>query len=90
MYAAQQEGPAIQKEATMNDRLNRVLDGIKFNSDRIEVVLARVNGTPQKETGNRDKVMPISPTHPLAGVVEMLEQAHQRLAELATGVERIA
>ena len=51
-YAASEA--KIAREATLNERLNRV--GEQFNSqcDRIEGVLSRVNGTPQPpKTGDR-------------------------------------
>lgn len=76
--------------ATFNDRLNKVVDGLQFNSDRLEAVLSRVNGTPSAKEGRPGDVAQIRPLHPLAGIVEMLENANSRLADLATGVERIA
>ena len=90
-YAASEAKSA--REATLNERLNRV--GEQFNSqcDRIEGVLSRVNGTPQPpKTGDRigEAPTPIRPTQSLSQIVENLEMLAKRLSELRTGVERIA
>lgn len=76
---------------TLNERLNKVSDSLQFQCERLEGVLARVNGTPQAERTSRDKVVsPISPTHALANVVELLETSARRLDELNTNAEQIA
>lgn len=78
----------VPTEITLNERLNRAAERICEQSDRIEHVLSRVNGTPRSE-GKRD-VAQIRPTVALAEVVNILEAAQERLAQLANGVERIA
>lgn len=82
--AAQQE-----RDPTFNDRLNKASDSLQFQCERIEAVLARVNGTPQK-VDPKSAVTPIKPQMSLGNVVESLEAINQRLADLATGIERIA
>jgi hypothetical protein len=78
------------KEATLNDRLNRMADDLRFQCDRLESVLSRVNGTPPVPTAPGGSVAQIRPTHSLSEVVNVLEQQQGRLANLATGVEAIA
>ena len=78
------------REPTLNERLNKVADTLQFQCERLESVLARVNGTPQAERAGRDKVVGISPTHAMANVVDMLEGGARRLDELTTNVEQIA
>ncbi len=92
MYADQAAKNAVPTPATLNQRLNKVLDGIQFQCERLESVLGRVNGTPQREGRSpRDaSVAQINPTHALANVVEMLEQAQSRLSDLTANVEQIA
>lgn len=93
MYRDQAQPAAVPKEATLNDRLNKVADSLQFQCDRIESVLARVQGTPPTPaTGNSrgGDVSMIRPTHALVQIVEALEQTNQRLASLATGTESIA
>lgn len=76
--------------ATFNDRLNRLAETLHFQCERIEAVLARVNGTPQGKEQRGGDVAQIRPVHALAQIVESLEGTSQRLADLAGGVERIA
>lgn len=89
MYQDQAAKTASAKEATFNDRLNKVADSIAFQCERIESVLSRVNGTPQVKNPEGAAV-PIRPMFPLSQIVENLENANQRLNSLATGVEKIA
>ena len=88
--AGQATQPAAPREPTINERLNRVSDRMQVACERIESVLARVNGTPQAEKGDPSKMAQINPTLPLGTVVEHLEAVQSRLMELAAGVERIA
>ena len=90
MYADQATKAATPRVATLNERLNKVAEGLQFQCERLEGVLGRVNGTPTAERNNRDKVAAISPTHALANVGDMLETATRRLDELATNAEQIA
>ena len=79
------------REATFNDRLNRVGEQLIQQCDRIEAVLSRVNGTPRPETmGRGEAPTPIRPTSSLSQMVENLEMLAKRLSELRAGVERIA
>jgi hypothetical protein len=82
-----------KRESTLNDCLNKIADSLQFQCERIESVLARVNGTPGTPTSGRlggSDVAQIRPTHPMGQVVDTLEQLSQRLANLASGVESIA
>lgn len=78
------------RESTFNDRLNMVASSLHYQCERIEGVLSRVNGTPQTKNEKSADVAQIRPTHSLAQIVELLEAVNQRLADLSTGVERIA
>lgn len=87
-YPAAQEAPV---EATLNDRLNKVCEGLQFQIDRLSGVLSRVNGNPPTQPSpNRDSVTQCRATMPLNAVVEHLQEQQARLADLATGIERIA
>ena len=77
------EGP------TLNSRLNRVLDRIESDCDRIEHILGRVNGTPQKDRST-GSVAQISPTRAMTNAVEQIEGQAERLATLAASLEIIA
>ena len=87
--ATQAEKP---REANLNERLNMLSERLKTQCDRIESVLARVNGTPPIPIGSagRGENKTAMPTLPLATVVEHLEAVQARLLELTDGVERIA
>lgn len=81
-------GQVEKRESTLNERLNRVADLIDFQCDRLESVLARVNGTPQKVENATTSTA--TPMRPMNGAIETLEVLGQRLADLVSGVERIA
>ena len=83
--AAKTEAP----EATFNDRLNRVAEGMQAQCERIGSVLSRINGTPEKPPKGTE-VAQIRPVHALSQCVKHLEEIHARLTDLANGVERIA
>ena len=92
-YAGTQEKTEGPREATLNERLNKVSDSLQFQCERIQSVLARVNGTPPAVLGqgqNKNTLAQITPTQPLTAIVEMLESTNKRLDELAHGIERIA
>jgi hypothetical protein len=81
------------REVTLNERLNKMVESLQYQCDRLESVLSRVNGTPPTPIGTSGRpsdVTPIKPTLPLSQVVEMIEALQTRLSDLATGVERIA
>ena len=78
------------KEATLNERLNRVADALQYQCDRLESVLGRVNGTPPVPTAPGGSVAQIRPTHSLSEVVNLLETQQQRLSSLASGIESVA
>ena len=82
---------AIQPERaiTLNERLNKACVSLQYQCERLESVLSRVNGTPQKIEGAKVGTAP-TPTLPLQATVEHLEEVQGRLATLADGVERIA
>ena len=91
MYGADQAAKApTPRTPTLNERLNKTLESITFQCDRLESVLNRVNGTPTAAPTNIKEVAQIRPTHSMQSVVDHLEQAHQRLASLTDNVEQIA
>lgn len=81
--------PTAAVEGTINERLNRTLDNYTGLLDRLEVVLSRVNGTPNKGSDARE-IAQIRPTLPLTAVVENMEGTADRLTNLVIGIERIA
>ncbi len=88
-YAGNAKAAATDKAVTLNDRLNKTLGTVSYQCERIEAVLSRVNGTPQKiETGRAGNAP--TPVLSMQGVIENLESVTQRLVELTSGVERIA
>lgn len=91
MYASEQNVKSAPREATLNDRLNRVAEALHHNCGRIETVLSRINGTPPTPTTKgADSVARISPTHAMTQVLDQLEETSQRLANLASNVEQVA
>lgn len=79
---------AVPTEPTINERLNRAAESLYDQCERIERVLSRVNGTPQRETG--PEVAKIRPTRSMLEIVESLDGTQSRLRDLASGIERIA
>lgn len=82
---------ATEAVATLNDRLNKASEGLQQQCERIEHVLGRVHGnpTPKAAIGGGD-VSRITPSLPLATIVEHMEGTLNRLAEIANSAERIA
>jgi hypothetical protein len=77
------------KPLTLNDRLNRMLETLGYQCDRLEAVLSRVNGTPQKiESASGGKAP--RPTMSMQNAIESLETTTQRLVDLTSGTEHIA
>ena len=86
-------GAALGKvpvEATLNDRLNKLVEGLQYQCERLESVVARVNGNPQPQAPRTGDVAQIKPGLPMNAAMEHAEALHQRLADLATSIERIA
>ena len=77
------------REPTLNERLNKVADSLAYQLERIESVLARVNGTPVAINKGPD-LSQIKPSLALSVIVESLESINQRLADLSTDIEHIA
>lgn len=75
--------------STLNERLNRTLNSINHQCERIEAVLGRVNGTPQRLQDAKAGSAP-TPSMSMQNAVESLEAATERLASLAGTVENIA
>lgn len=73
---------------TLNERLNRVLERIQSEADRIERCLGRINGTPQPAR-EKDSAQ-IQPTRNLSLVVEEMEKQAERLRHLSENVDQIA
>lgn len=78
-----------EREATLNERLNREVETLMYQCERIESVLSRVNGTPQKIEGAKNSNAP-RPTLSMQNALEALATTTQRLVELTGGIERIA
>ena len=92
-YRQAQESAKTEREATLNERLNRAGDQLATQCDRIESVLSRVNGTPHgadRRPPMGEAPSPIRPTQSLSQMVENLEALAKRLQDLRNGVERIA
>lgn len=78
------------REVTLNERLNKALNTLGYQCERLEAVLSRVNGTPQKiESASRGSTAP-TPVLSMQNNVEGLEVQLDRLVNLSNGVERIA
>lgn len=88
-YAGPQAAMASDRAITLNERLNKTCETLQYQCERLESVLSRVNGTPQKIEKAIQGTAP-SPTLPMSAIVEHLEAVQARLAELCSGVERIA
>ena len=80
------------RQPNLNERLNEISERLQNQCQRIEEVLARVNGTPIPAAQGRNLADPIKPmpSLPMATVIEHLESVQSRLMELAAGIERIA
>ena len=81
---------AADKAVTLNDRLNKTLDALVYQCERIEAVLSRVNGTPQKIETAKSGNNTARPVLSMTNAMEGLESTTQRLIELTNNVERIA
>lgn len=93
MYPAEMNAKtAVERRVTLNDRLNKLSEALQYQCERIESVMRRVNGGPHDGTasGRAGGATPITPTLPLTTVIDHLEGAQARLADLATQVENIA
>ena len=80
--------PVSDKPITLNDRLNHMLETLSYQCDRLESVLSRVNGTPQKIESAKGTAP--RPTLSMQNAIESLETTTARLVELTSGTERIA
>lgn len=89
-YAGSIDSVATKREPTINERLNRISERMQGSCERVENVLARVHGNPPKPSGSGAVAAQITPTLPLATIVEHLEAVQARMADLASSVERIA
>jgi hypothetical protein len=88
LYQDQKSATATEREVTFNDRLNKAVGVIGYQCERIESVLSRVNGTPQKLENAAVKAP--TPMHSMQGNLDNLEALADRLTNLSGGVERIA
>ncbi len=88
MYAADNAAKA-DRTITLNDRLNKALETLGYQCERLESVLSRVNGTPQKLENAKTGVAP-RPMLSMQNAVETLEATAERLAQLTGNVEQIA
>lgn len=75
---------------TMAARLERAARDLNGQCQRIEDMLARVNGTPRAVGSQNVAQEKISTTAPLAASVEAVEIVIKRLAELAANLEGVA
>jgi hypothetical protein len=90
MQGQQATAMSGDRQATLNDRLNKVLETLNCQCDRISTVLCRVNGTPQKIENAAVVGKTPRPSLSLQNVVESLESVTGRLTELSNGIEYIA
>jgi hypothetical protein len=72
---------------TLNERLNKALDRIESDTQRIGCALARMNGVPSD--GGSKETCAALPVRSLVGVVEGLEKQAEVLRNLAEGVDQI-
>lgn len=77
------------RETTLNERLTEALSRFTNQCERIEAVLGRVNGTPQRIEGAKGSPVPTPPPS-LQNNVDTLDGLVERLGSLTNGVERIA
>jgi Holliday junction resolvasome RuvABC DNA-binding subunit len=80
---------ASERALTLNERLNKTLETLGYQCERIEAVLSRVNGTPQKIEAAQAGKAP-RPVLSMQNAVESLEATTQRLIDLTGNVEHIA
>lgn len=65
MYAEQAGKSEKAAIITINDRLNKTLETLSYQCERIESVLSRVNGTPQKiENAKTGSAPPVTSRFP--------------------------
>ncbi len=76
-------------ERTLAHRLEVAVGALAYNADRLERVLARVNGTPLPGRDEKGSNTP-TPSLPLSSSVENAEGLVKRMEALLEGVERIA
>jgi hypothetical protein len=89
MQGAQNALAAQPKPATLNQRLTNAAESFTKACQRIEGMLARVNGTPQ--TGEKmPEVAKIAPVPPMLNSLEQVENQVERLQRLADGLENVA
>lgn len=87
MYAEKVQ--TAEKSLTINDRLSQSLGTLEYQCERIESVLGRVNGTPQRLGAATGKDAP-TPVSSMQNNAEKLEALVERVVSLAGAVERIA
>lgn len=74
---------------TLSERLEGAAHTINYQGNRIEEVLAKINGTPRTPRP-ADSAEKVSATAPLSQSVEMVEQLAARLTSLADNLEQVA
>ena len=79
---------APEKQPTLNDRLNKALNIVCDQCDRLEGVLSRVQGSPPKPANAG--AVPIRGALSMNMAIEHLEQACARLVEMSHQIEHIA
>lgn len=75
---------------TLAHRLESAASTINYQSNRIEDVLAKINGTPRAAQAQGIAEKGIAVTAPLSQSVEMVEQLAERLCSLAANLEQVA
>lgn len=89
MPYADQAAKTAERAITLNERLNSALNTLGYQCERLEAVLGRINGTPQRIEAAQTGKAP-TPILSMQHNVENLEAQTNRLVELLNGVERIA
>lgn len=89
MQPVRLSGPvdAAPAPATINERMDRAANALTAACQRVENMLAKVNGTPPTATHDAAKAIGITP---LVNCLEQLENQTERLHRLAEGLEQIA
>lgn len=80
-------GTETPRVPNLNERLNRALDSIESEADRIQRCLNRIEGTP--EAGAQGTAT-VAPTRNMVSVVEELEKQAERLHGIAERVDQVA
>lgn len=77
-------------QRTLAARLESAAGTIQAQCNRVEDVLAKINGTPRNPPMGSDRAEKIATTAPLAMSVDAVEALAKRLCDLASNLEQVA